>query len=137
MADNPDVTWTQASAAVWSCLELNLGVALNSLVRLKPFVKHHFPTFSLSMGNYSSNPFPKAKFSGGPASWRPDAVNNSYQMNSAARKMGPKRAQRQHDGIFVTSEFEVDVDKVESSKHGSTDNILDPGPRQEANRAGQ
>ncbi|KAH8882163.1 hypothetical protein GQ53DRAFT_618888, partial [Thozetella sp. PMI_491] len=43
MAENPDATWTQAAAAVWSFLEINLGITCNCLALMKPFVRHHLP----------------------------------------------------------------------------------------------
>ncbi|KAM7219432.1 puromycin-sensitive aminopeptidase [Rhypophila decipiens] len=43
MVDNPDVTFTQCSAAVWSLVEMNLGVLCNSLAVMKPFIRRHLP----------------------------------------------------------------------------------------------
>lgn len=39
MQNNPDVTWTYATAAIWSNLEVNLGIACNSLVSLRPLLR--------------------------------------------------------------------------------------------------
>lgn len=43
MINNPDVTYTQGSAAVWSAIEINLGILCNCLAMLKPFVRRHMP----------------------------------------------------------------------------------------------
>ncbi|PSR90738.1 hypothetical protein BD289DRAFT_208574 [Coniella lustricola] len=43
MQDNPDVLYTQGSAAVWSAVEINIGILCNCLAMLKPFVRHHLP----------------------------------------------------------------------------------------------
>lgn len=49
MQNNPDVTWTYAIAAVWSNLEVNLGIACNSLVSLKPFLEKVLKPFVESL----------------------------------------------------------------------------------------
>ncbi|POS81369.1 hypothetical protein DHEL01_v200250 [Diaporthe helianthi] len=41
MINNPDVLYTQGSAAVWSAVEINIGILCNCLAMLKPFVRHH------------------------------------------------------------------------------------------------
>ncbi|KAL2022656.1 hypothetical protein VTK56DRAFT_5000 [Thermocarpiscus australiensis] len=51
MVDNPDVTFTQCSAAVWSLLEMNLGILCNSLAALKPFARRHLPSFFSKAGS--------------------------------------------------------------------------------------
>lgn len=43
MIDNPDVLYTQGSAAVWSAVEINIGILCNCLAMLKPFVRRHLP----------------------------------------------------------------------------------------------
>lgn len=43
MQDNPDVLYTQGSAAVWSAVEINIGILCNCLAMLKPFVRRHLP----------------------------------------------------------------------------------------------
>ncbi|EAQ86420.1 hypothetical protein CHGG_07673 [Chaetomium globosum CBS 148.51] len=50
MVANPDVTFTQCSAAVWSLLEMNLGILCNALAALKPFVRQHMPNLFSSNG---------------------------------------------------------------------------------------
>lgn len=59
MVDNPDVTFTQCSAAVWSLVEMNLGVMCNSLAALKPFLRRHLPSLlSLTGTNGSGSKTP-------------------------------------------------------------------------------
>lgn len=43
MLNNPDVLYTQGSAAVWSAVEINIGILCNCLAMLKPFVRRHLP----------------------------------------------------------------------------------------------
>lgn len=43
MLNSTDVLYTQGSAAVWSAIEINLGILCNCLAMLKPFVRRHMP----------------------------------------------------------------------------------------------
>ncbi|KUI58972.1 hypothetical protein VP1G_06275 [Cytospora mali] len=43
MAENPDVLYSQGSAAVWSAVEINIGIVCNCLATMKPFVRRHMP----------------------------------------------------------------------------------------------
>ncbi|KAI3395461.1 hypothetical protein diail_1324 [Diaporthe ilicicola] len=43
MINNPDVLYTQGAAAVWSAVEINVGILCNCLAMLKPFVRRHLP----------------------------------------------------------------------------------------------
>ncbi|KFY23116.1 hypothetical protein V493_06073 [Pseudogymnoascus sp. VKM F-4281 (FW-2241)] len=60
LANNPDVTYSQARAAVWSCVELNVGIMCASVIVLKPFMRHHFPgvfsTYVMSVDNSDATP---------------------------------------------------------------------------------
>ena len=40
---DPDVFWSEGRVAVWSCVEVNLGIVCNCLVLLRPFVYRHIP----------------------------------------------------------------------------------------------
>ncbi|KAK8051174.1 hypothetical protein PG993_002559 [Apiospora rasikravindrae] len=57
MMVNPDTTWTQASAIVWSSVEMNLGVACNCMARLRPFVRVHMPKLARRL-DYDGNVTP-------------------------------------------------------------------------------
>lgn len=50
MLNNPDVTYTQGSAAVWSAVEVNIGILCNCLAMLKPFVRRHLPWLKSLIG---------------------------------------------------------------------------------------
>ncbi|KAF7867160.1 hypothetical protein EAF04_005244 [Stromatinia cepivora] len=43
LQDNPDVLYTQGRAAVWSSVEINIGIFCNTLVALRPFFRQYFP----------------------------------------------------------------------------------------------
>ncbi|RQM05815.1 hypothetical protein DH86_00002126, partial [Scytalidium sp. 3C] len=106
MVTNPDVTWTQASAAVLSSLELNLGIVCNSMARLKPFIRTHFPQWASSFdasgtpGDYS-----RSKKNNGPISWRGDKASHSYQLGSIDRAARFERLETKSKDITVTEEY--------------------------------
>lgn len=54
MLNNPDVLYTQGSAAVWSAVEINIGILCNCLAMLKPFVRRHMPWLKSLVGARSS-----------------------------------------------------------------------------------
>ncbi|KFY54478.1 hypothetical protein V497_07680 [Pseudogymnoascus sp. VKM F-4516 (FW-969)] len=68
LANNPDVTYSQGRAAVWSCVEINVGIVCASVIVLKPFMRHHFPgvfsTYVMSVDNSDVTPiksFPRGR----------------------------------------------------------------------------
>ncbi|KFY85302.1 hypothetical protein V500_08530 [Pseudogymnoascus sp. VKM F-4518 (FW-2643)] len=60
LANNLDVTYSQGRAAVWSCVEINIGIVCASVIVLKPFMRHHFPgvfsTYVMSVDNSDATP---------------------------------------------------------------------------------
>lgn len=54
MLNNPDVLYTQGSAAVWSAVEINIGILCNCLAMLKPFVRRHMPWLKSLVGSHSN-----------------------------------------------------------------------------------
>lgn len=50
MLNNRDVLYTQGSAAVWSAVEINIGILCNCLAMLKPFVRRHMPWLKSLIG---------------------------------------------------------------------------------------
>ncbi|KAK8128455.1 hypothetical protein PG984_009563 [Apiospora sp. TS-2023a] len=55
MTLSSDVTWAQASLAIWSSIELNFGIACNCLARLRPFVRAHMPTLERFLGHHNNS----------------------------------------------------------------------------------
>lgn len=55
MINNPDVLYTQGSAAVWSAVEINIGILCNCLAMLKPFVRRHLPWLVSLVGSDGSS----------------------------------------------------------------------------------
>ena len=131
MVTNPDVTWTQASAAIFSVLELNLGVACNSMARLKPFIRMHFPQWAGSFGNSNHTPagYHRSDRNKGELPLRGDKVSHSYQLGSIEWKNRHAAAENQGKDIHIMDEFQVEFEGRTSRKnqrYSSTESILAP-----------
>ena len=141
MVANPDVTFTQCSAAVWSLLEMNLGILCNALAALKPFVRQHMPHLFSSNGWGSGGAAGAGKPSGGSSAYpskrsRSRAWGHTYQLHSVGTGKGEERnvpGAGVKDDIVVDHQFTVEYDdKARSKAHtmttgsGSTDSILAP-----------
>lgn len=61
MIGNPDVLYTQGSAAVWSAVEINIGILCNCLATMKPFVRRHMPWLVTLIGAVSGGSSAKAR----------------------------------------------------------------------------
>ncbi|KAK4446096.1 puromycin-sensitive aminopeptidase [Podospora aff. communis PSN243] len=137
MVDNPDFTFTQCSAAVWSLLEMNLGILCNSLATLKPFLRRHLPSL-LSMSRTTANSghgtpggsYGKASKGTGSKIW-----GQSYKLGSVAggSTSHGTRSKDEKDGVVVVNhQFSVDYDtrkgngphSVTTGKGDSTESIL-------------
>lgn len=55
MLNNTDVLYTQGNAAVWSAVEINIGILCNCLAMLKPFVRRHLPWLKSLVGIRSNS----------------------------------------------------------------------------------
>jgi hypothetical protein len=135
MVDNPDFTFTQCSAAVWSLLEMNLGILCNSLATLKPFLRRHLPSLlSMSRTTASSGhgtaggSYVKPSKGTGSKMW-----GESYKLGSVAggSTSNRTRSKGEKDGVVVVNhQFSVDYDtrvgaqSVTTGKGDSTESIL-------------
>ncbi|KAI8957855.1 hypothetical protein F5Y11DRAFT_363263 [Daldinia sp. FL1419] len=130
MVENPDVTWTQASAAVLSTLELNIGIMGNCISRLKPLVQKHLPSWGSSMGG-SRTPGSHGQNQSGniPRSWGTGKGSQAYKLESMehGRKFGDEERDANTD-IYVVNDYRVEYDaKVPNqTRTGSTESILAP-----------
>ncbi|KAH6850693.1 hypothetical protein B0I37DRAFT_119276 [Chaetomium sp. MPI-CAGE-AT-0009] len=134
MVANPDFTFTQCSAAVWSLLEMNLGILCNSLVALKPFVRQHLPGLFSSNGWGSGQQKPSGGSSSGYPSKRSKsrAWGHTYQLHSVGPGKPEDHPGAAKDDIVVDHQFTVEygsrakVATMTTRSGGSTDNILAP-----------
>ncbi|KAI1339651.1 hypothetical protein F5Y15DRAFT_66092 [Xylariaceae sp. FL0016] len=129
MSENPDITWTQASAAVWGSLELNLGVICNCLVSLMPFVRRHLPRVARLLGDTSSGPSAQRGSSkANPRAWCGEHSSGNYRLHSIDDRedvVGETRRQKPSAAIHVVEQWDVEVERARPvSKKGSTDSIL-------------
>ncbi|GAB1314659.1 Rhodopsin domain-containing protein [Madurella fahalii] len=125
MVDNPDVTFTQCSAAVWSLLEMNLGILCNSLAALKPFVRRHLPSLFSKTGSgagRTDDSYPKpSKGSRG--------LGHSYQLHSVGNGE-TDHGEPRNNNIVIEDQFSVEYESrpkgTTTGKGDSTDSILAP-----------
>lgn len=138
MQNNPDVTWTQASAAVWSSVELPLGIICNCLAQLKPFVRKHLPMLnSLVGGTNSKNSYPNQYPTGSNfMPWRGDGADHGYELNSLNRSKRPDgNVPSNPKDIVVVDEYQVQYSNTRGTDAASsTENILVSGGHQSPER---
>ena len=139
MVDNPDFTFTQGAAALWSVVEMNLGVICNSLAVMKPFIRRHMPylmTASLRTGASDPSYGKRSKSKSNSKGW-----GHSYQLHSVGKgKMeatdrdsdsGGGGAPAKLTDIVVDHQFTIEYDQRTKgtgtgtlSKGESTDSII-------------
>jgi hypothetical protein len=125
MQNNPDVTWTQASASQWSCIEMNTGIICNCLAHLKPFVRKHLPCLTKFVTRGSSDKsYPDERSKGHSYKWRGDKAIHGYELHSVGRAQQPSRDNNE-PGIVVVDEIQVEFTPSKSNGDvSSTDDIL-------------
>ncbi|KAH7137333.1 hypothetical protein B0J13DRAFT_559501 [Dactylonectria estremocensis] len=127
MQNNPDITWTQASASLWSCIEMNTGILCNCLAHLKPFVRKHIPWLAefVSGGTSQRKSEPgEADNSHSYKRWRGDKVNHGYQLHSIGRSQQPTGTSS-GAVIVVVDEFQVQFGASRNTGDASsTEDIL-------------
>ncbi|OBS24438.1 hypothetical protein FPOA_04981 [Fusarium poae] len=125
MEDNPDITWTQASAAQWSSIEMNTGIICNCLAHLKPFVRKHLPFLSKFVTRGSSNmSHPSERNQSRSHKWRGDKSSHKYELHSVGRTQEPSHENNQ-SGIVVVDEVQVEfTPSRDNGDASSTEDIL-------------
>lgn len=98
MLNNPDVLYTQGSAAVWSAVEINLGILCNCLAMLKPFVRRHMPWLRTLIG---------ARSVGG-GSGR-DHVRAGHHASGKKKTTLHHRDRRESDGLYELYSYGRDI----------------------------
>ncbi|KAM5378559.1 hypothetical protein ACJZ2D_004513 [Fusarium nematophilum] len=108
MEKNPDITWTQASAALWSCIEMNTAIVCNCLAQLKPFARRHIPWLAKFVSGASQpKPYPdEASTSHSSKRWRGDNASHRYELHSVGRTEQPVGA-ASGCVIVVVDEYQV------------------------------
>ncbi|KAJ4411697.1 hypothetical protein N0V82_008933 [Gnomoniopsis sp. IMI 355080] len=128
MQNNPDVLYTQGSAAVWSAVEINIGILCNCLAMLKPFVRRHMPWLRSLVGARSSEGHGYVDSNGkgkiGESNSRRESRKSGgrYELHSFGRDRGfGKETKGDADGVMS----EARVGAISSS--GSEDSLHEHG----------
>jgi hypothetical protein len=136
LQDNPDVFYSQGRAAVWSSVEINIGIFCNSVIVLKSFMRQYFPSFFASYGSSAGQVTPGShRRPGNNSSFAKFGASNdrqrSYVMQSMERgdhtkvEVGEDELElRTKSGIVVTNSYKVDSDRGTETE--STEDILEP-----------
>lgn len=125
LISNPDATYNQAAACIFSSVELNGGVICACSALLKPFFQRHMPwILSLSSGSRSRS---GSRILG---LFRKRNTGKSYELRSV--EVG---AVKQPDGgkidnqIAVTSTYSVQETKNERGNGDSTEDLFTPNSK--------
>ncbi|KAK8079479.1 hypothetical protein PG997_007297 [Apiospora hydei] len=137
MMVNPDATWTQAYAALWSSIEMNFAIACNCMARLRPFVRAHMPTVArfLDYSGDATPDFATVRSLRGSGRNEPgyDGVRRGEEEEEEATEniqlhgfRGRSKGETQSDSgyILVRDEVAVDVEHVEVGSRRSSSEIL-------------
>ncbi|KAG9235687.1 hypothetical protein BJ875DRAFT_458489 [Amylocarpus encephaloides] len=136
LQNNPDVTYTQPRAAIWSCVELNLGIFCTSVVVLKPFIKQYMPRLLSFSGRTSENSNSRSNAQSLSAriklsNFMKKNKSNSFHLNSidgGLDKNAP-RINNNKNAIMVTSSVDIDTRgrhyaKSQAESDDSTERII-------------
>ncbi|OCK83948.1 hypothetical protein K432DRAFT_401566 [Lepidopterella palustris CBS 459.81] len=129
LLDKPDITYYEATACVWSSVELNFGIICNCLTVLKPFAKRHMPgLFSSTNGSHSKSLSHRLSIM---ARFRKDRDGHNgpgYQLGSMDNRTN-KSAGGEDFGkgqIVVTSTYRVEAKKGREAASESMEDIITP-----------
>ena len=151
MVENPDFTFTHGSAALWSIVEMNLGVLCNCLAVMKPFVRRHMPYLMSASantgatdGSYGKRSKPNGKGWGhsyqlhsvGKGKMDRDATDRDSDSGSGHGTSGGLEDGAKNKDILVDHQFTIEYDQrakggENPSKGDSTDSILKTLPSDE------
>ncbi|THV54124.1 hypothetical protein BGAL_0034g00450 [Botrytis galanthina] len=117
LQDNPDVLYTQGRAAVWSSVEINIGIFCNTLVVLRPFIRQYFPgLFSshLISDDPRQTPDPEANLES-----RKRRIGKLRKKNSLTLTTMDHQMETMDKQSGITREYEVSVER--SGGEGTSD----------------
>ncbi|TEY37169.1 hypothetical protein BOTCAL_0527g00040 [Botryotinia calthae] len=109
LQDNPDVLYTQGRAAVWSSVEINIGIFCNTLVVLRPFIRQYFPgLFSshLISDDARQTPDPEANLES-----RKRRIGKLRKKNSLTLTTMDHQMNRMDKQAGIMREYEVSVER--------------------------
>lgn len=119
---NPDVTYYQAEACIFSTAELNGGVICACIALLKPFIQKYMP-WILSLSNRNGSRSWSRRF----ARFGKRSGDNSYELRSAEADSHEQRDSEKLGGaIAVRHKFSDQSTASERNKGDSTDDLFVP-----------
>lgn len=120
---NPDFTFYQASACIFSVVELNVGVICASMATLKPFLVRHMSCM-LSLSGSSE----KSKSKSGFLSWLrlSRGQNKSYALGSLDNHKAKPSQNKDDSSIQVSTQFVVISTEHPLKDSDSTERIIVP-----------
>ncbi|XP_014558732.1 hypothetical protein COCVIDRAFT_36032 [Bipolaris victoriae FI3] len=120
---NPDFTFYQASACIFSVVELNVGVICASMATLKPFLVRHMSCM-LSLSGSSE----KSKSKSGVLSWLrlSRGQNKSYALGSLDNHEAKPSQNKDDSSIQVSTQFFVTSTEHPLKDSDSTERIIVP-----------
>ncbi|KAK8091024.1 hypothetical protein PG994_000529 [Apiospora phragmitis] len=132
---SPDVTWTQASACIWSSVELNFGIVCNCMARLRPFVRAHMPKLARQLDYHGDVVTPylatmRSSHEPGPNEGGDgEAQRVGEEATDTLRLRGfegnrQRGAQGESGHILVRNEVTVDVEQAEAASRRSSSESL-------------
>ncbi|KAF4456694.1 Puromycin-sensitive aminopeptidase [Fusarium austroafricanum] len=124
MQENPDNTWIQAYAALWSCIEMNVAIICNCLAHLAPFVRRHLPLLKKFVARGTPNDKGDSVEPGRGAShkqWGRDQTSYGYRLHSIDRQQATPA--ELESGIVVVEEFSVDFTLGKKARPASSTEI--------------
>ncbi|TGO10705.1 hypothetical protein BTUL_0127g00040 [Botrytis tulipae] len=117
LQNNSDVLYTQGRAAVWSSVEINIGIFCNTLVVLRPFIRQYFPSlFSshLISDDPRQTPDPEANIES-----RKRKIEKLRKKNSSTLTTMDHQMETMDKQSGITREYEVSVER--SGGEGTSD----------------
>lgn len=133
-----DATWAQASLAIWSSIELNLGIACSCVARLRPFARAHMPRLLRYLDDddgHEARPGPAAAAPARQHGRDEDAAREAWRCQEQAVYTfrlhssdgnGPADVEGGGGHIHVRREVTVDLEPTEaaSRRMRSTDKLI-------------
>ncbi|KAF2801642.1 uncharacterized protein BDZ99DRAFT_528115 [Mytilinidion resinicola] len=121
LQNKPDITYYEATACVWSSIELNFGVICNCLTVLKPFAKRHLPGLfsSLDASNSKSGSHPLSFF--GRFRSKQDPASSGFKLSSMNGGTQTGKGE-----IVVTSTYRVEGKKGRDIESESMEDMITP-----------
>lgn len=130
LINNIDFTWSQGRAAIWSAVEMNVGIICNTVIVLKPALRRHFPSFFSSHDRSTTAPTNRGgthRFTTITRDQQDDMFN--FQMFSLENEFDASgksiEGKKSTSHIVVTNTFNMTSSKIAGDSE-STEDMIEP-----------